>query len=222
MDPREETIQTYRTSAPALAAYFDGIGSRKADVDRAFSFIRGENLRVVEIGCGNGRDAGDILAHTDHYLGFDISEGMIELARATNPAGRFEVADLRTYVFPHDIDLVFAFASLLHSDREKVRNLLSRVHRALPPNGIVYISLKEGAYREIVKEDAHGVRVFFLYTPNEIRALAGTGYRTVYEDMQTVGHTRWFTIALQKIEYAEKNRRPVRKPADEVALLTPE
>lgn len=198
MNDRERTIDTYRKSAAALAAHFNAIGSRKADIDRAFSFLRKQNPKVIEIGCGNGRDAETILAHALDYAGFDVSEEMIELARARNPTGRFEVADLATYTFPEGTDLVFAFASLLHSCREEVRNVLGRIRRALHPGGVVYLSLKHGVHQEVVKKDAHGVRLFFLYTPADIRECAGDGYRMMYQDIQTIGHTRWCTIALQK------------------------
>lgn len=198
MNDREQTIAIYRTRALELAEHFNGFGSRKDDVNRAFDFLRKPDVRVIEIGCGNGRDAKDILARTKHYVGIDISEGMIALARTNNPTGTFEVADFTTYALPQGTDLVFAFAALLHSNREEVEQVFSRIHPALSPGGLLYLTLKYGPYQKFIKHDAYGDRVFYLYTPEDIRVLAGNGFRSVYEDLQTIGHTRWFTIALRK------------------------
>lgn len=198
MDPKEQTIQTYRRSAKELAAYFRGIGSRTADIERAFGLCGKQKPAVVELGCGDGRDAQEILLHTDRYLGMDISPELLDLARELNPQGRFVVGDLATYEIPSKTDIVFAFASLLHSDREEAAHVMRRVHAALTESGILYLSLKEAPYQSRAKVDRYGIRTFYFYEASDIEAMGEGLYTTVHMDHQVIGETPWFTMALRK------------------------
>jgi len=200
MDPlKAQTVDTYNASAETIAAKFDQMGSRIADVRKAFSYVTAEKPRVVEIGCGNGRDAEAVLQCTDSYVGFDISEKMIALARAKVPHATFEVADTETYAFPKGPDVVLFFASLLHSPKEAVRSILANVRESLTDGGIILLSLKEAdAYREETVEETIGTRTFYLYTPAVIQEAAGDGYETVHESHQDKGRWKWFTLILRK------------------------
>lgn len=197
-ESKRRTIQTYQDKATELAAYFDTVGLREPDIARAFSFISSKNPRVVEIGCGNGRDAAIILKYTKNYLGFDISEGMIKLARKSNPSGSFIVADVENYDFEKNIDIVFTFASLLHSPRESVKTIFERIYSALNPGGIVAILLKQAPYEAIPKEDAFGWRMFYYYEPKDILELAGDSFTQVSLEQQPSGNTSWFSMILRK------------------------
>ena len=86
---------------------------RVSDIDETFNLFSKSNPSVLEIGCGNGRDAAEICKRTNKYLGLDIAEKFIEIARQKVPQGRFEIADVETYDFPQNLDIVFAFASPL-------------------------------------------------------------------------------------------------------------
>lgn len=199
MNDKQVTINTYNQKAVELAEYFNGMGSRRADIKKAFSLIGNSNPRVIEIGCGNGRDAIEITKLTNNYLGTDVSEAMIELAKANCPQAKFEVADLEDYDLPANTDILFAFASLLHSDKENVKQFLHRSHPKLSDEGVIYISLKYSDYKGEMKHDQFGDRMFYYYSPEDIRALAQGKFKSVYEDTQQIGNTKWFTMALRKI-----------------------
>jgi SAM-dependent methyltransferase len=200
-DLRKQTVDTYNKSAAALAEYFKGIGPRIADIDLAFELAGNPSTaRVLEIGCGDGRDAKEIVARAEWFKGFDISESLIELARQTVPGSDFEVADARTYEYPKNLDVVFAFASLLHLDKDEVQGVLEKVHEALNPNGIFYLSLKEKPeYMEEVKDDQYGRRLFYFYNADIISAMAENLYEVAAHTRKTIGHTDWFELALRKI-----------------------
>lgn len=199
-DWKAETLRTYNKSARELARYFRGIGSRTDDIDIAFKLADNpSSAKVVEIGCGDGRDAKEIVKRTTDYLGFDISSELIKLARAHVPHAKFEVADATKYKFDEEIDIIFAFASLLHLDKSEVKQVLASAARALKPGGIFYISLKfADKYQEYIKEDKFGRRKFYLYNAGLIETLASDSYKTVHSSRETIGSTQWFEIALQK------------------------
>src|SRR5690606_13277008 len=119
------TIDTYNKAASAYADKFNGIGSRREDIERAFTLRNKDSeCAVVEWGCGNGRDAQVILEHTSQYIGIDASEEMIVLARQGLPDAEFSVADIASFDLPPDTDIVFAFASLLHFSKSENRAIL--------------------------------------------------------------------------------------------------
>lgn len=198
MNKKEETIATYNATAERMAEKFRNIGARVEDIERGFALVGKENPNVLEIGCGDGRDAKEILKRTNNYLGIDVSDSMVRVARGYAPEGKFEVADVETFSFPQNIDLIFAFASLLHSNRENVKSVLERAHASLNSGGIFYISLKHDEYHEASKTDEFGTRTYYFYTPEEIKSLAGEGYSTAYEHFQELRGQKWLEIALKK------------------------
>ncbi len=200
-DLRQETVDTYNKSAKEYAQYFKGFGPRIRYIEQAWKLAGNpKQAKVVEIGCGDGRDAKEIIKRTKNYTGFDISEGFIKLAKKQIPNGKFEVADAATYKFSNNLDIVFAFASLLHLDKDEFRQVLRNVHKALKPAGIFYISVKYApAYQEYIKKDEHGQRLFYFYHLELIEELAGKDYKTVYSERETIGHTDWLEVALRKI-----------------------
>lgn len=198
IDKKTQTINTYNTTASAMAKKFDNIGARVDDIEKGFSFLQKNNPKVLEIGCGNGRDAKEILKHTNNYLGVDISKEMIKLAREYVPKGHFEVADIENYKFSNNIDLIFSFASLLHSSKEDIKNILNRAYLSLEDSGIFYISLKYAKYHKEDKTDEFGTRTYYFYTPEDIKKLSGDQYKVLYEGIQNLRGQKWFTIILQK------------------------
>jgi len=100
--------------------------------------------RVLDAGCGSGRDA---LAFAN--LGFDVeaidaSSGMVERARVHTGLDvrllRFEEMD-----YENEFDGIWACASLLHVSRQETPLVFQRFIDALKPGGIWYLSYKYGA-----------------------------------------------------------------------------
>jgi ubiquinone/menaquinone biosynthesis C-methylase UbiE len=200
MDWYSQTIKTYDESAHELAEYFKGIGARVADIELGLKLAQAPSgARVVEIGCGDGRDAEEIIKRVAWYEGFDPSEGLIKIAQLRLPDASFIKANAHTYAYANNFDAVFAFASLLHVSQDDMVEAIHKIARSLRAGGILFISLKERpAYDEEVKEDQYGKRMFYYYNPTIIESIAGESFNTVYEDHQKIGKTAWFSLVLQK------------------------
>ncbi len=200
MDWNAKTISTYDSSASKLADYFKGIGARIDDIKLGIQLCGSkDSIHVVEIGCGDGRDAAEIVSRVSTYVGVDPSEGLLEIARKRLPDATFVKADALSYVYPENTDVIYAFASLLHINKSDMKLALEKASKCLRSGGIYYISLKErDEYTEEVKNDQYGERMFYYYSAAIIRDLSAPWFDVVHKEHQQIGHTAWFTIALKK------------------------
>lgn len=201
MNWHDANLKVYDNNAEGLATYYRGFGPRSEDIQRGISLSKkGADSVVVEIGCGDGRDATEITKRVKSYIGVDPSEGLLSVARNDLPEASFVLADALSYDYPQNIDIIFAFASLLHVNKDDLSLVFKKIHTSLNPEGILYIALKESsAYKEEIKSDAYGQRMFYYYNPEIIREMAGDGFEVVYEDHQVAaGDTRWFTMGMRK------------------------
>ena len=107
-----------------------------------FSAARGERdesnpFEVLEVGTGVGRWAQSFGLSNTSFAGVDISEGMVEAARANFPEGRFDrLGD--DMVFPYDdesFDLVFSVTVLHHNPTPAKLALISEMWRVARPGG---------------------------------------------------------------------------------------
>ncbi len=197
----QKTIQTYDTAAEFLIEHYEATGDRAGDVTLGFALAGNpDNAKVLEIGCGYGRDARAILDHTPFYTGLDASKQLLTRAKQRLPKAEFIEADAEEYDYGADrYDIVFSFASLRHLDQSGVQTVLKKVYDSLRPGGIFYVSLNFGdSYKHVERKDKFGYRDIFLYNPGLIQKLAGPKFRMKHEQRDEFDGMPWFEVALQK------------------------
>lgn len=199
---RQKTVDTYNRSARQLTDYFRTY-SREKDISKVFSLLgTTKNPFVLEIGCGDGRDAKEIIKRTKNYLGFDIAEKLVNIAKDYVPEAEFQVADATSFNYPDNVDAVFAFASLLHLDEHEIQVVFNKLKKAIKPGGVLYLSLKYSpVYREEIKIDQYGERLFYLYNSTLIKQFAGKQFKVIFCE-ENVAHgtskNTWLEVILQK------------------------
>ncbi len=201
-DSRKITIDTYDRHAQELAEYFAGIGSRVEIIDEALKVSgKGSSAKVVEVGCGDGRDAADIVPRVASYEGFDPSTGLIELARKRLPGVRFVIADALSYTYPADLDVIFGFASYLHLDRNDFKAACKKASDALIEGGLLVMTLKErDVYEEEMVDDEFGQRMFYYYDEATVRECVKEVFEVELLEHQTLKRktARWLLVVLRK------------------------
>ena len=123
--------------------------------------------RILDAGCGSGRDLKVFTQLGYHAFGIDASTPLIEIAKAYSGAacavGRIEdINEVGCY------EGIWACASLLHFPKSTIVSVLARLRKALVPGGVLFVSVQEGqGEREIFD------RRFFAYyqMPELINAL---------------------------------------------------
>jgi len=97
--------------------------------------IEGEQLSVLDLGCGNGALTGELAARGHDAEGIDASEELLRMARANYPQLRFEQADAVSFQAHRQYDVVFSNAVFHWIDEEKQPDMLTCVFKALKPGG---------------------------------------------------------------------------------------
>jgi SAM-dependent methyltransferase len=108
-----------------------------------FAELVPKSARILDLGCGYGRIAGQLLEHGwPHVTGLDISPEMIRLARELHPSGDFRVLTGDRLPFDassFDAVLVIAVLTCIPRDDAQKR-LIAEAHRVLKPGGILFVS----------------------------------------------------------------------------------
>ncbi|WP_298257346.1 class I SAM-dependent methyltransferase [Bradyrhizobium sp.] len=135
----EQTLQFYRHNAESYAAWAKEPSTRLI----GFLGLLPEGGSVLELGCGAGNHAAEMLARGFALRATDGSPEMAALAshRLNHPVEtmRFDELD-ESQAF----DGVWASACLLHVPRDELGGILARIHRALKTGGVFYASFKSG------------------------------------------------------------------------------
>jgi len=140
MDRR--TLDFYQNHSAEWIAALPEDGARRKRLG-AFLALLPAGSRILELGCGDGRDAQAMLAQ-----GFqvDASDGSPEMARiASERLGRpVPVMDFAELAADGIYDGVWCHASLLHVEERDLPAILNRIHRALKPGGWHFANFKGG------------------------------------------------------------------------------
>lgn len=136
----QATLAFYDREAPDYVAGGKGGVSRWLD---AFLVQLPRGARILDLGCGGGRDAEAMLAR-----GFDVdaTDGTPAMAaKAEERLGRpVRVMRFDELSAVGSYDGVWASASLLHVPRAALADILALVCRALRPGGLHFASYKAG------------------------------------------------------------------------------
>jgi len=141
------------SGAPALAEMGGQVRLKQWEAEAAASFPAG--ARILDIGCGTGREAFALHAMGFYVTGIDISEAAIEAARGTAAAQGigidFLVTDGESLPFEDDaFDVIVMWAQtfgLFHGE-EKQRDILAQCGRVLKPGGLLSFSAHDREYQQ--------------------------------------------------------------------------
>jgi SAM-dependent methyltransferase len=157
-----ETIARYDQIAASFAAQWGSLRLERAL--ETFAQAVQEPRRILDLGCGPGRDVGFLTELGCQVTGLDASAGMVAEARHAFPSAVLVQADLRRLPFARSaFDGVWACASLLHLPRTSLPQAMIEISRFLhQPGGVLYLALKRGQGERWIT-DAENRRSYFAY-----------------------------------------------------------
>jgi len=147
----------------------------QADMSDAYTRFLGQippGSRVLDVGCGAGRD---LLAFSNRgyqVTGIDSSSTMVGIAIATSGAPCHVVA-VEEMQFHGEFEGAWACASLLHIPKCRFSAALAKIRAALVDGGIMFVSMQEGDGERLASDE----RFFAYYRIDELKnAIAAAGF----------------------------------------------
>ncbi|MFN8473176.1 MAG: class I SAM-dependent methyltransferase [Anaerolineae bacterium] len=170
---------------PTIEAYDHGLPDAPTDLDlprerERFCAMLPHRGRVLDLGAGSGWAARRMRADGFRAIALDRSPGRVSRAQ-DGSAPPFVLADARALPFVSEsFDGVWACASLLHIPKAAMPAVLSAVRRLLPPEGALFVSMKEGGGEAWQGDARNGRRFFAYYGCEELESLlTAAGFRCV-------------------------------------------
>ena len=131
--------------------------------------------RILDAGCGSGRDSRAFKQHGFSVVAFDASREMCK--RASELLGE-EVWQMRfdEIAFDEEFDGIWACASLLHVPVEELPEVIGKLYKTLKNKGTMYASFKYGE-----GTTQRGERTFSDFTEESVKRLTNDAGFVVVE-----------------------------------------
>ena len=191
LTPEEKlTVATYDTNAQAWIKKHStpGIWDKEMAIFKKL-LPKGE---ILEIGAGGGRDAKELIALGYDYAGVDVSRGLLVEAQKLNPQAQFFHQSIYELDFlKYSFDGFWTAATLLHIPKSRINEALKKIHAIVRPNGIGFISVKQGRGEKIELDEpqlpGERKRLFSYYSQDEFRKiLIQNGYQIIKSYLSSI------------------------------------
>jgi len=169
----KNTITWYDEHAEEYAKF--SYATAQMDVIDKFVSLLPSTSKILDAGCGPGRDAAIFSQKGAQVTGLDLSKELIKIAKNKHPDIPFIVGDFLHLPFENaTFNGVWAHAALVHLESvEDVQKALSEFYRVLKKKGIVNVYVREQSVTEefaIVKDkEANNERFFRYFTMEEMQ-----------------------------------------------------
>ncbi|MCR5705085.1 MAG: methyltransferase domain-containing protein [Eubacterium sp.] len=139
----DKTIEYYNNNSQDF--FESTVNADMTEQYKMFEKYLPQGARILDLGCGSGRDSKYFL---DKGYAVTAIDGSAELCRLAREYSGLEVRQIffEDLDFENEFDGIWACASLLHVPQERLEVVLKKVIDALVPEGILYISFKYGEY----------------------------------------------------------------------------
>ena len=155
--------------------------------------------RILDLGCGSGRDSRAFLERGYEVVAVDGSRELAKIAGAYI-GQEVIVADFREYEPEGTFDGIWACASLLHLPKEEIAAVMRRMAAHLPEGGCFYASFKYGEF-----QGERNGRYFTDMTEESFKVLLREAPGLIIEELFTSGDVRtnresekWLNVLMRK------------------------
>lgn len=208
MSGRVKTDESARVTGATLA-YYEGRaapfweGTKDHDVTQNYAALLGalpgrKGLRILDFGCGPGRDVKWFADHGHDPVGLDGAEEFCRMARAHSGREALCRNFIALDLAPESFDGIFANASLFHVPRADLPRVLGELFAALRPGGVLFSSNPRGDAEGFSGGRYGNYMEFETYAP----LLEAAGFEIVHHYYRPKGKPReqqpWLAVVARK------------------------
>lgn len=206
----EETIDWYNQNASSYAEKsMEHSSTDKQQLDD-FSLRIPSGGKVLDAGCGSGRDTGLFNEKGFKVTGLDISRNLLEEAKKRYKGIDFVEGDMLKLPFKDNtFDATWAHAAIVHFEEDgQVKMALSELHRTLKSGGVVHILVrakkKDDSKTEVITDSiSKSDRFYRNFTAEEMTNL-----------MSDIGFTD-----IEISQYNESDMDANKRPGEDIEWL---
>src|SRR3989344_6253364 len=197
-DYLKKTIETYNKIAKIYSDHTFGLVLQY--YLNEFISLLPKKAKILDAGCGHGRDVAYLTDYGFDVIGIDISDGLLEEAKK-RAKGEFKKMDITDMKFKDgEFDGIWSCATLLHLKKEDIPKVLKDFNKILKKDGVLFINVKEGVGEEIRKKKEYNdlPRLFVYYSISEILNLVKeAGFEVI--NSFTDKDPNWINVYARKI-----------------------
>ncbi len=189
----EQTRAAYDQIVTKYAAINAAMPPELATAADRFLQLIGPGARVLDVGCGAGRDMAWLEGLGLTVVGTDFSSGMLAQASSLAHGSLLQMDMRRLGLQAGQFQGVWCCASLLHLPKRRAPLALAEMRRVLLPSGVLFLSVQEGAGEGWEKCPYADVERFFArYSLEEMaELLAQNGFTVLESSSNEGGLRRW-------------------------------
>jgi len=138
--------------------------------------------KILDIGCGSGRDSKIFCDKGFQTVGIDFSSNLLEIAKKKAPGAEFHLMDIEKLQFPPaSFDGAWACHSLLHIPKKGLPAVLQAIHALLKEKGTFYLTFKKGLGEVLEKDLRYGdyEKFWSYYDEEELKQLLESAHFTL-------------------------------------------
>lgn len=180
---KEITKESYQATAQQFARNVANL----APLGSIEKFIKLLPLKakIIDLGCGSGRDAKIFTSMGANFLGIDYCSNLIDIAKSHAPLANFKLMDIETMSFPaSSFDGVWSACSLAHISKQLFPDVLKKIHFMLKERGYFYLALKKGS-GEILEHDSrydgNSKKFWSFYEEDELKSILQMAQFNIFE-----------------------------------------
>jgi cyclopropane fatty-acyl-phospholipid synthase-like methyltransferase len=198
------TLNYYDENADSLASCYES--AAVSELQKLLIQTFPKNFKLLEIGCGSGRDAAFMAKNGYEVIAIDGSTKIINEAKKLHPQLKdklFSKTLPNDLCFDEKFDGIYSIATLMHLSKDNLKKSVSRIYNLLNENGRLLMSIS--LFRDDIDENGFdGKGRFFLVLNFEewVALLESHGFKNIKTSINGDGLGRdgmkWLTLIAQK------------------------